>query len=245
MIYCCVKCGSVNVKKNGHAKNDKQQYHCNDCGAGFVEMPTKSKISAETVGLIEKALLERNSLRAICRIFSVSITWLLGFAVDLYARTPKHLGVELSRQCDYDVALIESEADEMWSFVGSKKNTKWIWIIIERASGLVIAFHIGGRTKRDAKKLWLKIPLEYRRKLFVYTDFLKSYQAALPAKQHNASGKEAGRTNHIERLNCTIRQRVARLVRDTLSFSKKLANHIAAVGFFLFNYNREILKRTA
>lgn len=35
-------------------------------------------------------------------------------------------------------------------------------------------------------------------------------------------GKETGLTNHIERLNCTIRQTLSRLVRKTLSFSKKL-----------------------
>jgi IS1 family transposase len=41
--------------------------------------------------------------------------------------------------------------------------------------------------------------------------------------------KLARKTNHIERFNNTLRQRVARLVRDTLSFSKTLANHIGAM----------------
>ena len=193
--------------------------------------------------LIEKALMERNSLRGICRIFSVSITWLLNFAVTLYSRIPEDLGAKLSAFSGYVVAAIETEADELWSFVGSKKNAKWIWIIMERASGQVIAYHVGGRTKRDATKLWHKLPSQYRKKLIVYTDFLKSYEAALPAEQHRASGKDAGQTNHIERLNCTIRQRVARLVRDTLSFSKKLANHVGAIGFFLFNYNQELANK--
>jgi IS1 family transposase len=34
-------------------------------------------------------------------------------------------------------------------------------------------------------------------------------------------GKETGETAHIERLNNTWRQRLSRLVRQTLSFSKK------------------------
>jgi IS1 family transposase len=35
-------------------------------------------------------------------------------------------------------------------------------------------------------------------------------------------GKETGLTAYIERLNNTLRQRISRLVRKTLSFSKKL-----------------------
>ena len=41
-----------------------------------------------------------------------------------------------------------------------------------------------------------------------------------------AVGKETGLTNHIERLNNTFRQRVSRLVRESLSFSKKLNNSL-------------------
>ena len=44
-------------------------------------------------------------------------------------------------------------------------------------------------------------------------------------------------TDHIERFNNTLRQRVARLVRDALSFSKKLANHIGAIKLFICHYN--------
>jgi len=39
----------------------------------------------------------------------------------------------------------------------------------------------------------------------------------------------ARKTNHLERFNNTLRQRVSRLARDVLSFSKKLANHIGAI----------------
>ncbi|HKH21105.1 MAG TPA: IS1 family transposase, partial [Gammaproteobacteria bacterium] len=35
----------------------------------------------------------------------------------------------------------------------------------------------------------------------------------------------------------TLRQRVSRLVRATLSFSKKLANHIGAIKYFICDYN--------
>ncbi|NJL92178.1 MAG: IS1 family transposase, partial [Coleofasciculaceae cyanobacterium SM2_1_6] len=46
-----------------------------------------------------------------------------------------------------------------------------------------------------------------------------------------------GKTSYIERFNNTLRQRVGRLVRKTLSFSKKLENHIGAVWNFVHHYN--------
>lgn len=53
-------------------------------------------------------------------------------------------------------------------------------------------------------------------------------------------GKETGKTNYIERFNCTMRQRIARLVRKTLSFSKKLENYIGAIWLFIHHYNKSL-----
>jgi deferrochelatase/peroxidase EfeB len=56
-----------------------------------------------------------------------------------------------------------------------------------------------------------------------------------------AVGKETGKTSHIERFNNTLRQRVSRLVRKTLSFSKSLDNHIGAIWYFIDHYNTSLL----
>jgi insertion element IS1 protein InsB len=50
--------------------------------------------------------------------------------------------------------------------------------------------------------------------------FTAKYEEVFPSKRHKAVGKETGKTNHIERFNNTLRQRISRLVRKTLSFSK-------------------------
>jgi len=47
-------------------------------------------------------------------------------------------------------------------------------------------------------------------------------------------------TNHIERFNNTLRQRISRLVRQTLSFSKKIQNHIGALLLFINHYNKSL-----
>jgi insertion element IS1 protein InsB len=59
----------------------------------------------------------------------------------------------------------------------------------------------------------------------------------IPPAQHKAMTKKARKTNHVERFNNTLRQRRSRLVREALSYSKKLANHIGAIKFFLCHAN--------
>jgi insertion element IS1 protein InsB len=72
--------------------------------------------------------------------------------------------------------------------------------------------------------LWEKIPTVYQERALFYTDQYEVYKGVIPSAQHRAISKLARRTNHVERFNCTLRQRVSRLVRATLSFSKNLAN---------------------
>ena len=53
-----------------------------------------------------------------------------------------------SQQPDEELEIeIRAEADEFWSYVGKKKNQRWIWYALERNSGVVIAWHNGRRTK--------------------------------------------------------------------------------------------------
>ena len=58
--------------------------------------------------------------------------------------------------------------------------------------------------------------------------FVLSYGIVFPKKRHRAVGKDTGQTNYIEIFNNTMRQRISRLVRKTLSFSKKLSNHMGS-----------------
>ena len=53
-------------------------------------------------------------------------------------------------------------------------------------------------------------------------------------------GQESGETAHVERWNNTFRQRLARVVRKTLSFSKSDAYHHIVAKWFIDEYNLEI-----
>ncbi len=168
----------------------------------------------------------------------------IDFAVECYTAAPDDLNVVLPEQPEgILVQRLEVEADEAWSFVGKKAHPQWLWLAMDADTRQVIAFHVGDRSRTSARKLWNKIPASYRANAKFYTDGLASYQGVIPESQHRVMTKKARITNHVERFNCTLRQRVSRLVRSTLSFSKKLDNHIGAIKFFLSHYNLEV--RTA
>jgi insertion element IS1 protein InsB len=195
-------------------------------------------ISDETRALIERLLRERISLRGICRAVGVGLKWLLGFIVQCFEALPDHLHVQpITCNADIMIRRLEVEADEMSSFVQKKANKQWIWLAMGTKTRQIIAFHIGDHSRKSAKRLWAKIPEVYRQQAMFYTDQYVVYEGVIPAAQHTAINKLARRTNHVERFNNTLRQRVSRLVRETLSFSKKLANHIGAIKYFICYYN--------
>ena len=165
MKICCPECGSIENKKNGHIHNGKQNHYCKACGRQFVEGPEQKLISLEAKKQIRKLLLERIPLRGICRVMDVSLRWLLGFIVLEYGQLPDNLNYHVSLETDkLLIWSIESEVDEMWSFVGSKKNKQWIWIAMDAKSRQIAAFYVGDRSQVSAKKLWELIPKIYRDK---------------------------------------------------------------------------------
>jgi len=135
------------------------------------------------------------------------------------------------------ISRLEAEADEMWSFVQKKTNKQWIWIAMDATTRQIIAFHVGDRSGTSGKQLWANVPEAYQQQAVFYTDLYEVYKGVIPPAPHKPMTKHARKTNPIERFNNTLRQRVSRLVRDTLSFSKKLANHIGAIKYFICHYN--------
>jgi IS1 family transposase len=234
----CPRCKSPKYKKNGHIHNSKQNDQCKDCGRQFVDCFEQYLVSDETRELIERLLLESLSLRGICRAVKVGLKWLLGFLVTRFEALPDHLNVT-PISCNQDVMIqrLEVEADEMASFVQKKENKQWIWLAMDAKTHQIIAFHMGDRSWKSFRKLWAMIPKVYHQHATLYTDHYAVYKGVIPAAQHYPIGKLARKTNHIERFNKTLRQRMSRLVRSALSFSKKLANHIGAIKMFICHYN--------
>jgi IS1 family transposase len=135
-----------------------------------------------------------------------------------------------------DPTFTTLELDELWSFVLKKANDSWIWIAMCRKTRQVVGYAVGDRSKKTCQQLWENIPDSYRAS-HCFTDFWAAYLAVIPREQHIAVGKETGETVHVERWNNTLRQRLARFVRMTLSFSKSKVMHEACLLLFLHRYN--------
>lgn len=232
----CPACLSDKRKKNGLTHYGKQNYRCKACGRQFVVVSTH-RISAEKRAYKEAALTERLSLRGICRVFGVSLTWLQAFAYLLWKQVPLDLGARLpgnNRQLRLQFASIQ--IDELWSFVGSKANKQWIWLAYHPESHQVVACQIGDRDVKTFQKLWRQLPIYWRRHLDFETDCLQAYKRLIPALQHYP---EKSLMQHIEAFNDRIRSRCSRLVRKSRSFSKLKKYHEQAIRFFLFKSNLE------
>ena len=133
-------------------------------------------------------------------------------------------------------AMVELELDELWSFVLKKANKRWVWIALCRNTRQVVAFVIGDRSAATCRRLWKQIPTTYKQ-AHCYLDFWEAYQKVIPEDQQRACGKASGQTAHVERWNNTLRQRLARYVRKTLSFSKSDRMHKICLKLFIHRYN--------
>jgi transposase-like protein len=83
---CCRKCGSINIKKNGHTKSRAQKYHCKACNF-YGTLITQEEKQKEKDRLIEKLLNERSSQREIARVVGVSRNRIILFI----KKKPSHL----------------------------------------------------------------------------------------------------------------------------------------------------------
>lgn len=178
-----------------------------------------------------KVYQERSSMRGVARVLGISRATFSRWLIEHIITLPPFRSSILPARAD-DVL----ELDEMWSFVGHKGQKRWLWVALCRRTRQIVAYVIGDRSSRSCRKLWQRIPAQYRH-CRSYSDFWHAYELLLSTGKHQIVGKDSGQTAHVERWNCTIRQRLARYVRKTLSFSKSDKFHHLVTKWFIFDYN--------
>ena len=229
----------VSIVRNGHNRYGNAQYHCHACGVYRVLEPRRLYAPEEKEQVL-RTYQERASLRGLERIFGISrqtvLRWLKAHAQEL----PDLKDTLLPARLD-DVL----ELDEMWSFVRKKTQKRWLWTAICRRIAMqcarhctrqIVAFVIGDRSEKSCHRLWKKIPASYKA-CHTFSDFWEAYKTVLPKETHRCVGKESGETAHMERWYNTFRQRLARFVRKTLSFSKSDVYHHIVTKWFITEYN--------
>ncbi|CUI18165.1 transposase (plasmid) [Candidatus Protochlamydia naegleriophila] len=60
--------------------------------------------------------------------------------------------------------VTSAKGDEMWSFVGSKSNDQWLWLVMHSSTRQILAFHVGKRNKAAGEALMAKLPEELKKK---------------------------------------------------------------------------------
>jgi IS1 family transposase/transposase-like protein len=224
----CRKCGSTEIIKNGHNDSVTQQYHCQECQWYGILEP-KVAYTQDRKEEIIRAYQERASMRGIERIFGVSRQTLAKWIKNTVEQLPAF--ADTLQPCQPDDVI---EYDELWSFDQKKDNQSWLWAAICRRTRQIVGFALGERNFKPLVHLLLKMPLPYFLCRSV-SDFWSDYRLLL----HNNTcvPKQSGETAHIERWNNTLRQRLGRYVRKTLSFSKSAYWHELVTKLFITNYN--------
>ena len=235
ITYTCHACDSINIIRNGTNKCGNQQYHCKDCGVFRVLSPKRPPSTAERETVL-RAYQERMSLRGVERIFGFCrqtvMAWLESHVQSLPALWETLLPVQVN-----DVL----ELDEVWSFVAKRTQKRWLWTALCRRTRQIVAFVMGDHSEATCRHLWQAIPKAYRR-CQTFSDFWKAYAAVLPTQTHQSVGKESGQTAHMERWYNTLRQRLGRYTRKSLSFSKTDYHHALVTRWFITDYNMHLLR---
>ena len=143
--------------------------------------------------------------------------------------SPSHVEVVLQR-------VDEAEVDEMWSFVGKKKEPRWLWHAIDHRTGKVLAYAFGRRA--DEVFVKLKMLLEpFWHHALLYR-LLGAYGRHLAPEVHSPGKRN---TQQIERKYLTLRTCLKRLVRKTICFSKSIQMHAIVIGLFINRYEFGLL----
>jgi IS1 family transposase/transposase-like protein len=230
VTYTCARCKSPNIVRNGHDYKGSQKYHCKDCGR-YGTLEAQSRYAPALREQVKRAVLERISWRGIERLWGISRHTLATWMESWVEQLPPLEATLVEAQLE-DIL----ELDEAWSFVLRKANQRWVWVALCRRTRQIVAYFIGDRSETSCLQLWRRIPLAYKR-CSSFSDFWNAYQRIFAQDRHQSVGKDSGQTNHIERWFNTLRQRLARFVRKTLSFSKSDAAHERVFQLFVHHYN--------
>ncbi|WP_392419900.1 IS1 family transposase [Capnocytophaga canis] len=222
----CPNCQCTKIVKNGNKKNKKQNYLCKTCKRQFIgDHNLTYKGWASHIAAKILLLLARNvGIRDIAEIEKVSIKKVLSVLVN-FNREIK------PKQNKYK----SLQVDELWIFVGKKKNKKWLIYAYSAETKEIVAWVWGKRNIKTAQKLREKL-----KKLGVSFDEICTYNWEAFASVFQEYTHKVGKkhTTDIEGNNTLLRHRIRRAVRKTCCFSKKFKNHIKAfeIVFFYINF---------
>jgi insertion element IS1 protein InsB len=217
-------CRAQQDQHHGHLHTGKQHHQCQKCGRQCIVDATDRVMAGEPRTLGERLRRVTITGHGIRGAGGGSIRWLRHFLVTCFAAFSDHRhGQPVASPRDGILGRLEVAGDELGSYVKQKANKQVVWMVMDQQTRQSLALHVGDRRHDSAKQVWTDLPAAYREQATLYTDQYAVDLGVMPAAQHQAITQRARTTNHSARFNNTVRQRVSRLVRDSLACSKKLA----------------------
>jgi IS1 family transposase/transposase-like protein len=232
----CPDCHSAEVVQYGKQANGTQRYRCDnrDCPRTIflIQYRDKGRLPAVKQQIIDMTL-NGSGVRDIVRVLRVSSATVIDV---LKQKVPaiKQVNERLLPRLDpphVDVRLRQveqAEMDEMWSFVGSKSQQRWLWHAIDHHTGQILAYVCG--TREDETFLQLQERLAPFGMTHFYTDGWGAYRRHLDPSTHTIGKQHAQK---IERKHLTFRTRIKRLTRKTICFSRSILMHDLVIGLFI------------
>ena len=108
----CPKCGTNEIRKNGHRK-DKQNYQCKHCGRQFIESYSERGYPKQVKEDCLTMYLNGNGFRAIERITKVNHNTVI--------RWVRQAGNQLEEKKKLEKIPQVGQLDELQTFIGKKK----------------------------------------------------------------------------------------------------------------------------
>jgi transposase-like protein/IS1 family transposase len=187
----CPICQSE-ARRFGRNRNGSQRFQCLQCHRTFteeVERPLGNmRLEAEKAILCLRMLLEGTSIRSVERLTGVNRNTLISLVVTVGKRAKQFLETSVR-----GVQVNDVQADEIWGFIGCKEKTRemtgrderhgdgWCFVALERATKLVLCWHLGKRTPADTKKFAEKLQQATDGRFQLSTDGFKPYRTAIPS----------------------------------------------------------------
>ena len=248
MVYVqvhCPDCQGVDVVRYGKQRRGEQRYRCHntDCPRHIFLLHYRNQGRLPTVKQqrVDMAL-NGSGIRDTARVVRVSPTTVMN-TLQKKASGLQQVHEGLLQRLDAEQVQVivhkveAAEVDEMWSFVGSKSQQRWLWHAIDHHTGQVLAYVFG--TREDHVFLELQALLKPFGITRFDTDGWGAYRRHLAPDQQTV-GKQP--THKIERKHTTLRARIKRLTRKTICFSQSIQMHDLVIGLFInrFAYGRAV-----
>jgi IS1 family transposase/transposase-like protein len=190
----CHNCRIEMVKAGYYGKQRVQRFKCRQCGKRLSEPPQRPfnadiRLAREKVAMILHCLAEGNSVRGTARL------------CDVEKRTVLNLLVTAGEQCErfmertiQNMHVTDLELDECWTFVKMKEKRKgpnevgnteigdqYVYIAQDRASRMVIAWHVGRRDQKNTNEFIEKVRTvtAANQRFDVSTDAFSPYSSAI------------------------------------------------------------------